>query len=147
MAVRIHEDGIPEIKIKRRIIRGWVKEEILRRNKQPGDINIVLTTDENLRKLNREHLSRDYFTDVITFDYSINNVITGEVYISAERVRENAGIYGTSFNSELFRIIIHGILHMLGYKDDDRTVKSIMTDAEDEAIGRLMNILSGGQQK
>lgn len=141
MAVRIFEDGIPEIKLKRKIIKGWVREEILRRKQKPGDMNIVLATDAFVKQLNKAHLDRDYFTDVITFDYSEHGVISGDVFISIDRVKENAGIYRVDFRMELYRVIIHGVLHMLGFRDDDRLEKSRMTRAEDEAIKRLMTVL------
>ena len=91
-----------------------------------GEINIVLTTDENLRKINKEYLKREYYTDIITFNYTEGQAISGDLFISCDRVRENAGKYGQDQRTELLRVIVHGVLHLIGYDDASQGDKRIM---------------------
>lgn len=138
MAIRFHEEDTKRQKIGRKIIKDWIKKEILRRKKIPGEINIIFTSDYYLRKINREYLKRDYYTDIISFDYSDEMLISGDMFISTERVRENAAIYNVEYNNELFRVIIHGILHLTGYKDDTDKEKKIMREEENISIRNLL---------
>lgn len=82
-----------------------------------GDINIIFCSDPYILNINLQYLSHDYFTDIITFDYSQKPVISGDLFISVDSVRENAAFYGTEFQEELHRVIVHGILHLIGYDD------------------------------
>lgn len=88
-----------------------------------GDINIIFCSDPYILNINLQYLSHDYFTDIITFDYSQKPVISGDLFISVDSVRENAAFYGTEFREELHRVIVHGILHLIGY--DDHTESDI----------------------
>ena len=85
--------------------------------KEVGDISLVFCNDEQLLLMNKKHLDHDYYTDVITFDYTLNNFISGDVFVSVERVRENAIEYKTTFHIEMCRVVFHGTLHLLGYND------------------------------
>jgi probable rRNA maturation factor len=105
---------------------------IKREGSRGGEINIIFTSDKTILNLNKKFLDRDYPTDVIVFSNSFKNIVTGEVYISIERVRENSIIYsGGNFEKELKRIIIHGILHLIGYDDRTKEDKDIMTGKEE----------------
>jgi rRNA maturation RNase YbeY len=109
----------------------WIKNTILNEGKQSGEISFVFCSDDYLLDINRQYLDHDYYTDIITFDYVEGNLISGDVFISIDRVKENADVFKVSFENELNRIIIHGVLHLLGYKDKDSKQKEVMTGKED----------------
>ncbi len=107
--------------------------KVIRNEKRiPGDLNFIITGDNNIREINREFLKRDNFTDVIAFDYGSGNKIKGEVYISIDTVRINSDNYKVSFNSELLRVIIHGTLHLCGYRDKNTEEKKVMHEMEEK---------------
>jgi rRNA maturation RNase YbeY len=98
-------------------------------------VNVIFMTDEDLLVINREYLRHDYYTDIITFNYSEDtSILEAELYISADRVKENASQYGVSFLEELYRIVIHGFLHLAGYEDKDILHKEEMQHVENEYI-------------
>ena len=108
-----------------------VKEVIGKEEKILGDIHFIITNDKNLLEINLEFLEHDYFTDVITFNYNEDNVINGEIYISLDRVKENAINYNVSLEEELLRVLVHGILHLLGFDDSDESGSDDMKRLED----------------
>ncbi len=110
----------------------WLIQVIEKEGNRPGEINIILCDDEYLHKLNLEYLQHDTLTDIITFDYSEEGeAINGDIYISKERALENSKIYGQSLEMELRRLLVHGVLHLLGYKDKTKKEKALMTSKED----------------
>jgi probable rRNA maturation factor len=113
-------------------LKNCLKDLILREKKITGDISIVLTTDEYVLKVNQDFLQHDYYTDIITFDYCEGNVVSGDLVISLDRVKENSNIQLTSIEEELFRVIYHGVLHLCGY--GDKTEKEIIEMRAKEAL-------------
>jgi len=112
----------------------WLSKIILAEGKSIGDIDYVFCDDDYLHKINVEFLHHDTLTDIISFDYSVGNELHGDIYISIERVRENAVDFEVDFDEELKRVIAHGVLHYCGYKDKTVSDSKIMRQKENEAI-------------
>lgn len=116
------------------LIADWLSAVILSENKKEGEINYIFCDDEYLVEINQQYLDHDTLTDIISFDYSIGNELHGDVFISIERVRENATDFKVSFDEELKRVLVHGVLHYCGYKDKTDDDEKIMRVKEDEKI-------------
>ena len=119
-------------------IKQWIKQVIEAKGKKTGNITYIFCDDEYLLEVNKQYLQHDYYTDVITFDYVENDLISGDIFISTDRVRENALAFGSSETEELHRVIIHWALHLLGLKDKSEKEASQMRQAENEAL-KLLN--------
>ena len=119
-------------------IKQWIKQVIEAKGKKTGNITYIFCDDEYLLEVNKHYLQHDYYTDVITFDYVENDLISGDIFISTDRVRENALAFGSSETEELHRVIIHGALHLLSLKDKSEKEASQMRQAENEAL-KLLN--------
>jgi probable rRNA maturation factor len=118
----------------------WINSVLKSEGYTEGDITYVFCDDEYLHKINLEYLNHDTLTDIISFDYSIGKQIHGEIYISIERIKENAFEFNEPFDNELKRVIIHGILHFMGYKDKTPKEEKIMRNKENEAIATFPTI-------
>lgn len=115
----------------------WIGNTFIAENKPNYSANVIFCNDEFLYALNLKYLKHNTYTDIITFDYSDSENIIGDIYISVERVKENAKKYQISFIEELSRVIIHGVLHLCGYKDKEKTAKKLMTEKEDYYLSLL----------
>lgn len=112
----------------------WISRVIASENKEEGELSYIFCDDEYLHKINVEYLNHDDLTDIISFDYSEGNVLHGDIFISVERVQDNANDFKVSFEEELKRVIIHGVLHYCGYKDKSDSDAAIMRAKEEEKI-------------
>jgi len=112
----------------------WIDAIIESEGKEPGEINYIFCDDEYLHNINMQYLDHDTLTDIISFDYTIGDLISGDIFISIERVKDNAKDYEVSFDNELLRVISHGILHYCGYKDKNENDALIMRQKEQEKI-------------
>ncbi|ESU22040.1 metalloprotein, YbeY/UPF0054 family [Flavobacterium cauense R2A-7] len=112
----------------------WISRVIASENKEEGELSYIFCDDEYLHKINVEYLNHDDLTDIISFDYSEGNVLHGDIFISIERVQDNANDFKVPFEEELKRVIIHGILHYCGYKDKSDSDAAIMRAKEEEKI-------------
>ena len=119
-------------------ISKWITDAIISEEHKLGDINYVFCDDEYLHKLNVEFLNHDTLTDIISFDYSVGKIIQGDIFISIERVAENAKEFKVSFEEELQRVIIHGILHYCGYKDKSDEDAKVMRERENYYLSQLV---------
>lgn len=121
------------------VISAWLSSIISQEKHTEGEISIVFCNDEYLCKLNVEFLNHDTLTDVISFDYSIGKQVHGEIFISVDRVKENATEFNQSFEIELSRVIAHGVLHFCGYKDKTDSESSLMRTKEGFYLQQLMD--------
>ena len=112
----------------------WIGDVVSSEGFQVGEINYIFCDDSYLNKINQEFLNHDTFTDVISFDYTLGKEVGGDIFISIERVLENAEKFNEVFENELHRVMIHGILHFIGYKDKTKKDKTLMRTKEDEKI-------------
>ena len=120
--------------IKRRETTAWIKAVAATYGKKVGDIAYIFCNDEKILEVNREYLQHDYYTDIITFDYSEGETISGDLFISLDTVRSNSEMVGATYEQELYRVIIHGILHLCGINDKGKGEREIMEDCENKAL-------------
>ncbi|NHM06119.1 rRNA maturation RNase YbeY [Flavobacterium sp. CYK-4] len=119
---------------KPRVHSKWLSDVIVSENKREGEINYIFCDDAYLLEINQHYLNHDTLTDIISFDYSVGNELQGDVYISIERVRENAKEFMVSFDEELRRVLVHGVLHYCGYKDKSKSEERVMRQKEEEKM-------------
>lgn len=112
----------------------WIDSIIESEDKEPGEINYIFCDDDYLLEINKQYLDHDTLTDIISFDYCIGDLISGDIFISIDRVKDNAQEYEVSFNNELLRVMSHGILHYCGYKDKTQEEQLLMRAKEQEKI-------------
>lgn len=112
----------------------WIENVINSENKSLGEISYIFCDDEYLLEINKQYLNHDYYTDIISFDYTDNEVVSGDIFVSIDRVKENALEYNVSFDNELKRVIIHGVLHFCGFKDKTQEEERVMRLKEEEKI-------------
>ena len=116
--------------VKKRLNNAWLKLVAESEVKKLGNINIIFCSDNYILDVNMKYLQHDYFTDIITFDYCENNVLSGDLFISVDSVRENSVFFKTEFSDELNRVIVHGLLHLIGYDDHTPEDQKVMREKE-----------------
>lgn len=121
-------------KIKKRETTAWIKQVAQSYGKKVGDIGYMFVDDEKILEVNREYLQHDYYTDIITFDYCEDDELNGDLVISLDTVRTNAELFGKTYEEELYRVIIHGVLHLIGINDKGPGEREIMEAAENKAL-------------
>ena len=132
--ITYNTDGVKMPSIKKRENTAWVKAVAASYGKRVGEIAYIFVDDEKILEVNRQYLGHDYYTDIITFDYCEGDVISGDLFISLDTVRSNAERVGATYEEELHRVIIHGILHLCGINDKGPGEREIMEAAEDKAL-------------
>jgi rRNA maturation RNase YbeY len=125
--------------LKKNDLKKFAKEICLLESKAAGDLSFVFTDDDYLLEVNKQYLQHDYYTDVITFDYSVGNVVSGDIMISLERIRDNAQQLSNAFEFEFFRVCFHGVLHLCGYKDKSNADEKTMRAKEDYYLNRFVS--------
>lgn len=134
MAITFHNQGVTFQLEKKNKHKNWIRRSIEAHRKTAGDVVFIFTSNELLLQMNKEYLNHNYFTDVITFDYTDGQRVSGDIFISLDQVRINAAQYGNHVTQELRRVMVHGVLHLLGFGDDSSEEKRNMRKLEEEAL-------------
>lgn len=142
--ITYNSENIKMPRLKRRETSVWIETVAATYDRRIGEIGYMFVDDEKILEINREYLGHDYYTDIITFDYDESDVLNGDIVISVDTVRSNAEQFGKSFDDELHRVIIHGILHLCGINDKGPGEREMMEAAEDRAL-TLLKLLSDKQ--
>ncbi len=131
-------------KIRKRDTSAWIKQVAASYGRKVGEVGYMFVDDEKILEVNNEYLGHDYYTDIITFDYDEDDIINGDLVISLDTVKSNAELFGKPYEEELFRVIIHGILHLCGINDKGPGEREIMEAAENKALemAKSVNLLA-----
>ena len=143
MAIRFFSDGISFQPEGKREISHWLKQIAHAEGKKIGSLCYIFVSDETILDINKKFLHHDYYTDIITFDYSEGSIISGDVFISLDTVKTNAEKFNVDYVNELYRVIIHGILHLCGIDDKAEGARKIMEENEDNALSIIHQIFEG----
>lgn len=132
-----------ELKLKNKLIlKKWIKQVAESYGFKTGDLTYIFCSDDRILEVNRQYLQHDYYTDIITFDYDEDGVVSGDMFISVDTVRTNAEQYAPSFDDEMHRVIIHGVLHLCGLKDKAPDDEKKMRAAEEKALAMLATLMA-----
>lgn len=140
-SITLHAEGCKKPAfLTKKVLSIWLREVVSAYSYEVGTISFIFCTDGYILEMNRQYLQHDYYTDVITFDYTEGKVISGDIFISLDTVASNACEYNVSFEEELFRVIVHGVLHLIGFKDATDVQQTEMRQAEDKALKALKQL-------
>ena len=137
MAIAYYAEEVKLPAIKKKAVGDWIRKVASLYGKRTGDISYIFCSDEKILEVNKQFLQHDYYTDIISFDYTEGTKISGDLFISLDTVKSNSENFGTDYTEELHRIIIHGILHLCGINDKGPGEREIMTQKENEALALL----------
>lgn len=137
MAVQFFNEAVPMPSVRKMEIRNWIKQVSSLHGKRVGEISYIFCDDNKILEVNRQFLQHDFFTDIITFDYTEGDRIGGDIFISLDTVRSNAEKFSQAYDTELHRVIIHGILHLCGINDKEPGEREVMERHENEALALL----------
>lgn len=130
-SIQFYFEEVKPVVFNQKYLKHNLSKLILSELKEEGEISVIFCSDSYLLQLNEQYLNHDYYTDIITFDYVEDSLISGDLFISIDRVRENAVKFGTPFIKEMYRVVFHGVLHLTGYKDKTQEEKAQMRGKED----------------
>lgn len=137
MPVYFHSESV-NFNLKHKLkYKSWLLNLVASFKKKVGELNFIFVDDKKLLQINVEYLKHNYYTDIITFNYNNGNVISGDIFISIERVRENSNKFNTSFQNELSRVMVHGVLHLLGFDDSTKEEKAKIREMEEKSLSVL----------
>jgi rRNA maturation RNase YbeY len=134
VAISFHSEGIKFDLKNKNLHKAWIKNLLEIHHRKPGKLAFVFISNEQIKLMNREYLQHNRFTDVITFDYTDKDIVAGDIFISFDQVKSNAQYYNVRFEEELRRVMIHGVLHLIGYGDATEKEKEKMRRKENEAL-------------
>lgn len=137
MAIQFFNEAVPMPSVRKTEIRNWIKLASSLHGKRVGEISYIFCDDNKILEVNRQFLQHDFFTDIITFDYTEGDRIGGDIFISLDTVRSNAEKFSQAYDTELLRVIIHGILHLCGINDKEPGEREVMERHENEALALL----------
>lgn len=120
-------------------IQSWLESVAQKEGFEVGEVSMILCSDEYLLEMNRKHLDHDYYTDIITFDYTSEQTVSGDLFISVDRVKDNASTHSEMFHVELLRVMVHGVLHLMGYKDKTENEQEEMRTKENSALSLIVS--------
>ena len=138
--ISYNTDNVKMPALKRRATNAWIRAVAARYGKQVGDVAYIFCDDAKILEVNRQYLQHDYYTDIITFDYCEGNTLHGDIFVSLDTVRSNAAEFGATFDNELHRILLHGLLHLCGQADKTPEARAEMTRKENDALTLLTQI-------
>ena len=132
--ISFHSEGVNTKTPSKHLLKAWIKELVSNHGKKVGELAFVFCSDEKILEVNQNFLQHDYYTDIITFDYCEGEIVSGDIFISVERVAENATSHNIEYNTEIIRVLAHGVLHLIGFQDKSPKKKKEMTENEDLCI-------------
>ena len=134
MSISYHAENVSKPKLKYRIVSIWLKQVVIKFGCITGDLTYIFCSDEYLKEINLKYLSHDYYTDIVTFDYKEGNIVSGDMFISVNRVKENSNLFKCVISDEFLRVMVHGLLHLIGYNDESDLERETMRELENEFI-------------